>query len=322
MQAYIVKRVLLFIPTMIMVTILVFLVLRIVPGDPAIMILTGEGGEQGEIGYTEQELAELRHKLGTDRNIFIQYGDWVWNMLHLDFGDSYFYNSPVMDDLKNKIPITLELSVFAVLLASVFAVPMGVISAIKQDTLADYVCRILTISGIALPNFCVGVLIILALVTWFNWLPPLGYANLWESPWENLQQLFFPAIALGYALMAFMARITRSSMLEVFREDYIRTARSKGLAERVVIYRHALKNALLPVVTVSGYNFAVLIAGTVVIETIFLVPGVGRLLITSINKRDFPTIQAIVVIITVVVLVVNLAMDLLYAWLNPRIRYT
>ncbi len=209
----------------------------------------------------------------------------------------------------------------AVVLASVVAVPLGVISAINQDSWGDYATRMVTIAGIAIPNFWVAILMILFLVILFDWLPPLGYANLWEAPWTNLQQLFFPAVALGFSNMAFIARVTRSSMLEVFREDYIRTARSKGLAERVVISRHALKNALLPVVTVSGYELGRLLAGTVIIETIFTIPGMGRLLIEATTHRDYPMIQAIIVIIAVLILVLNVVMDLVYAWLNPRIRY-
>jgi peptide/nickel transport system permease protein len=208
-----------------------------------------------------------------------------------------------------------------VLLASVVAVPLGVYSAIKQDTIGDYITRVITITGIALPNFWVAIMIIFFLVLSFGYFPPLGYASAWDDPWNNLQQMIFPAIALGTSNMAFLARITRSAMLEVLHDDYIRTARAKGLSERVVIFRHALKNAMLPVVTVFGYEFGRLISGTVIIEVIFLVPGMGRLLVTSIFNRDFPMIQAVVLLIAVIVLVLNVLMDLLYAWLNPRIRY-
>mgnify|MGYP001617376725 FL=1 len=279
MHTYILKRLLLCIPTLLLVTVLVFIILRLIPGDPALLLLVGETGE-GK--FTQEKLATLRAKLGTNRPLYVQYGDWVWDTLRLDFGVSAFYDTPISDDLASKFPITLELTILAVLLATALAVPLGVISAIKQDTLPDYVSRIITFAGIAVPNFWIGILIVYFLVLVFGWLPPLGYVNLWEDPGKNLQQLIFPAIALALFNMAFIARVTRSSMLEVFREDYIRTARSKGLTERVVVYRHALKNGLLPVVTVSGYEFGRLIAGTVVIESIFLVPGVGRLLIDGI----------------------------------------
>ena len=320
MQTYIIKRLLLFIPTLIMITVLVFLILRFIPGDPAYLVLVG--AEEGEVKVSEKVLAEMRAKLGTDRPIYVQYADWVWNMAQLDFGNSYHYDTPISKDLKEKFAVTLELTILAVLLASVVAVPLGVISAIKQDTLLDYVSRIITFSGIALPTFWVGLLIIYFLVLIFEWLPPLKYATLWDDPWTNLQQLMLPAIALGYFNMAFIARVTRSAMLEVLREDFIRTARSKGLTERLVIARHALKNALLPVITVSGYEFGRLISGTVVIETIFVVPGMGRLLLDAVFHRDYAVIQAIIVVITTVVLVVNLILDMLYGWLNPRIRYT
>ena len=322
MQAYIAKRVLLFIPTLFLVTVVVFVILRIVPGDPALMLLVGEGGEAEGDAFNQEDLDALRRSLGTDRNIVVQYGDWIWKMLRLDFGTSTWWDTPVAGDMADRFPITIELALLSVLWASIIAVPLGVLSAVKQDSIGDYVGRIITISGIALPNFWIAVMMVFILSRWFEWIPPLGYENLWADPWKNLQQLAFPAIALGFANMAFIARVTRSAMLEVLREDYIRTARSKGLAERVIVSRHALKNALLPVVTVSGYEFGRLLAGTVIIETIFLVPGMGRFLVDSIFHRDFPAVQAIIVIIAVIILVVNLIMDLLYAWLNPRIRYT
>jgi peptide/nickel transport system permease protein len=321
MQAYVIKRVLLLIPTLLLATMVVFVILRIVPGDPALAILLAEA-QEGDVKFLQEDLDELRKKLGTDKPIHIQYGIWFWNMLQLDFGLSFWDSKPITDRVFKKFPITLELTVLAVLLASVLAVPLGVISAIRQDTLGDYAGRIISIAGIALPNFWVAIMIIFFLVMWFNWIPPLGYVDLWENPWTNVQQLFFPAVALGFSNMAFISRVTRSAMLEVLREDYIRTARSKGLQERVVISRHALKNALLPVVTVSGYEFGRLIAGTVIIEVIFLVPGMGRLLVDAVFHRDFAMVQAIIVMITVVVVLLNVVMDLLYAWLNPRIRYT
>ena len=319
MQAYIVKRFLLFIPTLLLATLVVFVLLRLIPGDPALVKLVGEIGE-GK--FTQEQLDAMRAKLGTDRPLYVQYGHWVWGMLRLDFGVSMFFEEAVSRDLAAKFPITLELTVLALLIATIIAVPLGLLSAIKQDTPADYVARIITIAGVALPNFWVGILIVYFLVLLFAWMPPLGYANVWEEPATNLQQLIFPALALGFYNMAFTARVTRSSMLEVYREDYIRTARAKGLAERVVILRHALKNALLPMVTVSGYEFGRLLAGTVVIENIFMVPGMGKLLIDSVLHRDYTTVQAVVVVTTVSVLILNLILDMIYGWLNPRIRFT
>jgi peptide/nickel transport system permease protein len=310
---------LLFIPTLLMATLMAFLLLRVIPGDPALVKLAGETGESS---FTQAQLEALQAKLGTDRPLYVQYAKWVWGMLRLDFGQSMFFDEPVAKDLADKFPITLELTVLALLIATIIAVPLGLVSAIKQDTPADYIARIISITGVALPNFWVGILIVYFLVLFFAWMPPLGYADLWDDPATNLQQFVFPALALGFFEMAFTARVTRSSMLEVYREDYTRTARGKGLAERVVILRHALKNALLPVVTVSGYQFGRLLAGTVVIENIFMVPGMGKLLVDSVFHRDYTEVQAIVMVVTVSVLILNLLLDVIYGWLNPRIRYS
>ena len=318
MQAYLVKRVLLFIPTILLVTTFVFLLLRIVPGDPAVMLLSGQEGLEE---YTDEDLAAMRAKLGTDDSIARQYGRWIWGMLHLDFGKSIFYATPVWDDIKVKFPITLELTVISLFMSFAVAIPLGVVSAINQDKPVDYASRIITIIGIALPNFWVGIMVIFILSNYFGWLPRLGYVNFQDGPWDNLQQMFFPALPLAISQTAFVARVTRSATLEVFREDYIRTARAKGLAEMVVIGRHALKNAMLPVITVMAYEFGRLMGGTVIIENIFNIPGMGRLLITAISHRDFPVVQAVVVVITVLVLVLNVITDLVYTWLNPRIRY-
>ena len=320
MNAYIIKRAFLFVPTLFLVATLVFTVLRLVPGDPAVMMLTG--GPQTEQAFTEEDLQKLRAKLGTDKPIIVQYGKWISRMLVLDFGTSYFYDQPVLNDLKKRFPITLELTVIALLMAGAVAIPLGVMSAIKQDSWPDYIGRIITIGGIAVPNFWIGILLVFALANVFGWLPPLGYEDFWNSPLENLQQLAFPALALAFTHMAFVARVTRSAALEVAREDYIRTARSKGLSEKIVIGRHLLKNALLPVITVAGIEFGRLLGGTVLIETIFNVPGMGQLLIGAIQHRDYPMVQAIVIVITFLVLGLNLLVDLIYAWLNPRIRYS
>ena len=319
MQAYITKRLLLFIPTVLLITLMIFALLRVLPGDPALELLAGD---EGDGQFTQEQLDALRARLGTDRHIVVQYADWMWGMLRLDFGTSMFTDAAISEDLVKKLPITLELTILAVLLANIVAVPLGVISALKQDTLGDYVSRIITLAGISVPNFWVAILLIIFLLLWTGWLPPLGYENLWEDPWINLQQLFFPAIALGFSNMAFIGRVTRSTMLEVLRDDYIRTARAKGLSERLVLSRHALRNALLPVVTTSGYEFGRLLAGTVIIETIFLIPGMGRYLIDAVFHRDYTAIQGMMVVIAVSVLTVNVILDLAYAWLDPRIRFT
>jgi len=318
MNSYLVKRLLLVFPTLVLVTMLVFVLMRLIPGDPAYLRLIGS---DGDAEFTQEQLDDLRAQLGTDKSLPEQYGRWMWGVVRFDFGLSMVYDTPISDDLKARLPITLELTVIALVLATIIAVPLGIVSAIFQDSWADYLSRIVAIAGIAMPTFWTGILIIILLILFFGWLPPLGYASLWEDPLTNLQQMVFPAIALGFYNMALIARVMRSAMLEVFREDYIRTARSKGLSERVIIMRHALKNASLPVLTISGWQVGRLVAGTVVIEKIFLVPGMGKLLIDSIFARDFTMIQAIVLVVAVLVMLINLCVDLMYGWLDPRIRY-
>jgi peptide/nickel transport system permease protein len=319
MGEYAIRRVLLVIPTLLAATILVFALFWIVPGDPALTILAGGEGDSGTVS-TEQ-LEQMRQALGLDRPIYVQYVSWLWSVLRGDLGTSLWYKTPVWDQLKDRFLVTMELAVMAMLLAFLVAVPLGITSAVKQDTGFDYLSRIFSTIGIALPTFWLGILIVYALATFFQWLPPLGYATVWEDPLTNLQQLIFPAVTLAFHDLAFTARVTRSSMLEVMREDYLKTARAKGVMEIVVVGRHALKNALLPVVTVSGYQFGRLLGGVIIVESIFVVPGLGTMLIDSIVHRDFIVLQAIVLLIAAVVLVLNLAIDLLYGVLDPRIRY-
>lgn len=318
MGAYILKRLSLFIPTLVLVSLLVFLVMWIVPGDAAIAILAAEG--QGS--FTDKDLEILREDLGLDRPVYVQYGDWVWGLVRGDLGDSLYYRIPVLDDVRSRFVVTLEMSIIAIVIAALLAVPIGVLSAVKQDTFLDYAIRMFTLSGIALPSFWVGLLIVAALSYWFNWLPRLGYVNFWENPLANLEQLIFPALALAFTEIAFSARITRSAMLEVMREDYMRTARAKGLSEMVVVGRHALKNALLPVITVSGWQLGRLLGGAVVIERIFVVPGIGNYLIDAVSHRDYTVIQALMMLAAILILSINFFIDLLYGWLDPRIRYT
>ena len=319
MAQYVIRRLFLFIPTLILATMMVFALFWIVPGDAAMMILTGEEGEGGRVDI--EDLERLRSELGLDRPIYVQYGEWVFNLLKGDLGTSIWYRIPVMDELKDRFIVSMELAVMAILMAFVAAVPLGVISAVKQDTKGDYASRIFVLIGIAMPTFWIGILTVYALAYIFNWLPPLGYAKVWEDPLTNLQQLIFPALVLAFHDLAFTARVTRSSMLEVMREDYMRTARSKGLSEWVVTGRHALRNALLPVITVSGYQFGRLLGGVIIIEVIFVVPGVGSFLIDAIVHRDYVVLQAVVLLTAAVVLVLNLVIDLFYAVLDPRIRY-
>ena len=317
MRQYALKRIALIIPTVLLVSIIVFTVMRLLPGDPALVILS-----EGDAAFTQEELEDLRRQLGTDRPIVVQYVDWVGGLVQGDLGTSIWRSGqPVSKLVGDRIFRTLELAVLAIIIAVLFAVPLGVISAIKPDSLIDYFSRIIALVGISIPTFFAGLLVVLILSRGFNWLPPLGYADLWDDPWKNIQQMFLPALALGFYDMAFIARVTRSSMMEIIREDYMRTARAKGLAERIVLVRHGLKNAVLPILTISGWQFGRLFGGTVIIESIFKVPGIGTLLIETVFQRDFPTIQAIIIVIAVSIVIINLLVDLLYGLLDPRIRY-
>lgn len=317
MRQYALKRIGLIIPTVLLVTVIVFTVMRLIPGDPALVILS-----EGDASFTQEELDALRKELGTDRSIVIQYVDWVGGLVQGDLGTSYWRKGlPVTELLGDRVPRTLQLAVMAIVIAVIFAVPLGVISAIRPDSPIDYFSRIIALVGISIPTFFAGILVVLVLSRGFDWLPPLGYADLWKDPWTNLRQMFLPALALGFYDMAFIARVTRSSMMEIIREDYMRTARAKGLAESIVLVRHGLKNAVLPILTISGWQFGRLFGGTVIIESIFRVPGIGTLLIETVFQRDFPTIQAIIIVIAVSIVIINLLVDLLYGLLDPRIRY-
>ena len=318
MRQYLAKRLLLYLPTILLVTLLVFGLMRVIPGEPALLIL---GGASGDANFTDEDLRKMRHELGTDRPIYVQYGDWIWGLLHGDLGMSMYYRLPVMEELGPRIPLTIELAVMAGIISFILAVPLGIISAVKQDSVGDYIARLFSFTGISIPIFVTGMVVIYILVRLFNYLPPLGHTTLWEDPLKNLQQLLFPALTLAFFQMNFIARVTRSAMLEVLREDYVRTARSKGLRERRVIYLHALKNASLPIITVSGWSLGILLGGTIIIERIFVVPGMGTLLLEGINNRDYTLIQADVMVYATAVLTVNLLVDLIYGWLDPRIRY-
>ena len=320
MREYTIRRLALFLPTIILATMLVFALFWIVPGDAAYMILTGGDDDAGKVSL--EQLEQLKEELGLNRPIYSQYGHWLWDIMRGDLGTSIWYKVPVWDELEARFYVTIELAILAIVMAMVVAVPLGVVSAVKQDTWGDYTSRIFALIGIALPTFWLGILMVYGLAYFFNWLPPLGYAKVWDEPFTNLQQLFFPALCLAFHDLAFTARVTRSSMLEVMREDYMRTARAKGLKELVVIGRHALKNALLPVVTISGYQFGRLLGGVIIVESIFVVPGMGTLLIDSITHRDFVVLQAIILLIAAVTLLINLIVDLLYGVLDPRIRYS
>jgi peptide/nickel transport system permease protein len=317
MFTYILRRILLMVPTLLGSVTLIFLVMRLLPGDVALYILGSD--ESAEVN--REALTEIRRELGLDRSLPVQYVQWLWGVARLDFGNSYWTKQPVIEELAQRYPMTANLALLSLLLSTAIAVPVGVLSAVKQDTVADYAARIFVITGLSLPNFWLAILVILGLVHYFKWLPPLDYAPFWADPWLNFKQLVFPAVVTGYRLSAIGARMTRSSVLEVLRDDYVRTARAKGLGERVVVVKHALKNALLPVITITSVELLVLFGGLVVVETVFTIPGIGRFLVDAIIHRDYPSIQALVFVFSLFVVVVNLLVDITYAVLDPRIRY-
>ncbi|MBI4307369.1 MAG: ABC transporter permease [Chloroflexi bacterium] len=316
MQRYLARRLLLFIPTLVLVSLLVFGILRMIPGDVALLIA---GVEEGiaDPKYLEQ----IRQSLGLRDPLYVQYLRWMGGLVSLNAGDSFWTQEPVFQDIARRLPISLELAFLTMLIATVIAVPAGIISAIRQDSWLDYIARVVAIGGLSIPTFWLANIVLLVLARVLNWLPPLEYSPPWKNPVENLQHLFFPAAVMGYYQAAALARMLRSTMLEVLREDYVRTAWAKGLLERVVVARHVLKNALLPVVTILGMQLAFLVGSMVIVETIFVVPGVGQGLVQSITVRDYPSLQTLIVLFGVLTLIANLAVDALYAWLDPRIRY-
>ena len=318
MSRYIGRRLLMLIPMLIGVSLVVFVLMHLIPGDIASLILMGPSGESGA---DPKVVAELRHKLGLDRPLPMQYLTWIAGLARLDAGNSLWSDRPVFTEILERLPLTLEMALLAIMLSLVVALITGMLSAVWQDTWVDYLFRVISIAGLSIPNFWLGTLIILVLSLVFFWTPPLGYVDFFEDPWTNLQQIFWPALALGYTLSAVTSRMTRSAMLEVLRQDYIRTARAKGLSGHVVVLRHALKNALLPVITLSSIQLGNLLGGTVIMETIFTLPGVGRYLVDAIFHRDYPVTQTIVVMMGTIFVCLNLVVDLLYAWLDPRIRY-
>ncbi len=316
MYKYVLRRVFLAVPVLLLSSLIVFGLMRVMPGDA----LTALMAESGNVG--EKELKKLRKDLGLDKPYHEQYALWVWQMVSFNPGDSIFTNEPIPVALRKAIPVTLELATLAIILGLVIAIPVGVLSATRQDTPSDYVGRVVAVSGLSLPDFWLGTLVITFAAIWFNWIPPIGYSSLWTDPWRNLQQFLLPAAVLGFRLSAATMRMTRSTVLEVLREDYVRTAWAKGLAGRLVVYKHALKNALIPVVTIVGGQLGTLLAGTVVVETIFALPGMGRLTVEAILFRDYPVVQTNVMLVAATLVTINLVVDLTYAWLDPRIRYS
>jgi peptide/nickel transport system permease protein len=316
MLRYIVNRLLLMIPTLLGVAVLTFFVLRIVPGDIVEVKLRADGGN-----VTQEVIEQERHRLGLDRPLVVQFADWMKGLATLDLGTSMWTGRPVIEEISLRFELSIQVAIMATLVAMMVAIPLGTASALFKDTWIDYVIRIVTIAGLAVPAFWLGMLIILSLLYFFNWLPPITYTPIYVDPIANLSQLIWPALAVGYRYAAVVARMVRSSVIEVLKEDYIRTARAKGVYERLVVSRHAMRNALLPAITVIGLEFAFLIGGLVVTEQVFNLNGIGRLFVQSVSRNDFILIQAMVMLIAVMYILVNMVVDLLYAAVDPRIRF-
>jgi peptide/nickel transport system permease protein len=315
---FILHRFLLMIPTLIGVAVLVFFLLRLMPGDPVATMLLGDAGGAN---ISKEVIEQERARLGLDRPMWVQFFKWFGGVLQGDFGVSMWTGRSVAYEIGIRLELSLQVAVMATILAVLLALPLGTLSAIFKDTWIDQAIRVFSIAGLAVPSFWLGMIIILLLLTWFTWIPPLTFTSFVDDPWENLSQLIWPALAVGYRYSAVSTRMMRSSILEVLQEDYIRTARAKGVMERLVVARHAMRNALLPVVTVIGLEFAFLIGGLVVTEQVFNLNGIGRLFVQAVARSDFTMIQALVLLVSVFFVLVNFVMDLMYAFLDPRIRY-
>ena len=321
MYRYIISRLLLVIPTLFGAATLVFLLMRAIPGDICLVRLGGGGS-----GFSTAALASCHAEIGIDRPWIMQFLDFMWGLARFDFGISMWSGKPVITEIATRFPISLEVAVVATIIAVAIAIPLGTISALKQNTWIDLVVRTFSIAGLATPSFWLGIVSILIVLDVTQalfghpWMPPIDYVPLWQDPIRNLSIVMLPALTIGYRYAAVSMRMTRSAMLEVLREDYIRTARAKGLVRRLIINRHALKNAMLPVVTVIGIEFAFLIGGLVVTEQVFNLNGIGRLMVLSVQNQDYTLTQALVMLTVTLAVFSNLVVDLLYAWLDPRIR--
>jgi peptide/nickel transport system permease protein len=316
---YTLRRLLATIPTLILLSIFVFGIMRVMPGDVATLIL---GGPDSDQTFTEEQLQQVREELGLDDPLVVQYVNWVGDLLFRRGGESLWTREPVYNELVARMPLTIQLTIGAIVIAHVIAIPAGIVSALRQNTVADHSVRLFAIVGLAIPNFWLGILVIALLINVFSWSVPLGYVSPFEDPWRNFQQLVFPALVLGTALSATIARMTRATVLEVLREDYVRTARAKGLRENRIVVRHILRNAMLPVMTLSALQVGALLSGTVITESVFALPGIGRYLVDAIFRRDYIVVQTIVLWLGVLYVMINLVTDLAYAVVDPRIRYS
>ncbi len=316
MRRFILARLLVTVPTLLGVAVLVFLLLRVVPGDIVQLKYAGEGA------FVPKETLDLeRARLGLDKPLWRQFADWMWGVIRFDFGLSMWTGRPIRTEIALRLQLSLQLAIMATVIASLLAIPLGTLAAVKQDTWVDHLVRFFSIAGLATPSFWLGILMILTMLILFGWIPPMTFTPLWIDPWANLSQLIWPALAVGYRYSAMATRMTRSAVLEVLREDYVRTARAKGVWEPVVIGRHALRNALLPVTAVIGLEFAFLIGGLVVTEQVFNLNGIGMLFVEAISRRDYTMTQALVLLVAFTFIGVNFLLDLVYAVLDPRVRH-
>lgn len=316
MTGYIVRRLALAIPTLLGVAVLTFFMLRILPGDVVEIRLRAEGGNVSEAAIEAE-----RARLGLDQPLMVQFADWMGGLFTFDLGNSMWTGRAVAEEIAIRLPLTLEVAVLSTILAILIAFPLGTLAAVFRGTVIDMAIRVFTIGGLAVPPFWLGMLIIVGLIAWFDWLPSLTFVPLLSDPMANLSQMIWPALSVGYRYSSVVARMVRSTILEVLEEDYIRTARSKGLPERVVVARHAMRNALLPAITVLGLEFAFLIGGLVVTEQVFSLNGIGSLFVQAVQHNDFTMIQGLVMVVATGFILVNLIVDILYALLDPRIRY-
>ena len=316
MWKYLLKRFLLMMPTLLGVAIVTFTLIRIIPGDVVELRYSGDRG-----AVSQDIIDKERARIGLDQPVWRQFATWVTGVARLDFGTSMWTGAPIWEEVRLRFALSMQVAIMATIVAVLLAIPLGVLAALKQDTWIDYTVRLFSIAGLATPSFWLGIVMILVMLIVFKWLPPMVYTPFWVNPWQNLAQLIWPALAVGYRCSAVATRMTRSAMLEVLREDYIRTARAKGLMQKLVLSRHALKNAILPVMTVIAIEFAFLIGGLVVTEQVFNLNGLGLLFVQAVAHRDYTLIQALVMLVSGFFIVVNFFMDVVYALVDPRIRY-
>lgn len=318
MLNYLIRRLLALIPTLLFASMIVFCVVRLVPGDVIDLMLS-----ENDFSSTDLETrSQIEEALGLDKPIYIQYWYWIGNIVrHGDLGNSLWQDTAVVDDIFARLPVTIELGILSLLVALFIAIPIGIYSAVRQETVFDYIGRSFSILALAVPSFWLGTMVVILPAMWWGWTPPTNIVPFFEQPWENLKTFITPALILGASLSAVTMRMTRSMMLEVLRQDYVRTAWAKGLRERTVVLRHAVKNAMIPVVTLIGLLVPFLFGGTVIIEQIFQLPGIGQLLFDAVSQRDYPIITGVFLIVGLMVILVNLAVDLCYGYLDPKVRY-